>query len=503
MRQVKHKKKRKINLKLFLSPLCLILLGLSVILSYQFIVLEMIPLMLLIPVIIAIISITLIYFILVMKSKKRFIQWFSIFLSLVLIIGYSLGNLYVYKTLKMFEDISDTSDNTIITVSFITLKDSPANSLEDLGNAFIGVIEVNESDLDATTKKINEKGVGFQTIYYPYNDAMFEGLYNGEVDVIAFNEAYRQTILDEGLFPSLEEDTKTIDTTQYEVEKQYSSNPVSNVTQDPFTVLISGNDDYGQMATITRSDVNMLATVNPQTNTVLFTSIPRDYYVPQVCDKKNGCLSGEYDKLTHTGLHGVDTTKSTIEKFLDVEINYTVRVNFSSVISLVDALDGIDVYVEPGLAVDSFWTRPEDGVVEGVNHLNGVQALAFSRERYAYADGDAQRVRNQQLVILGILDKLLSPSVLINYGRFMDALGGAFETTMSSKEMSTLVKYQLTLMPEWRFEQYSLTGEVDMGMSAEIGDYVSVMYPDEQSVLTAKNKIDSVLLGKSSEDILD
>ena len=210
--------------------------------------------------------------------------------------------------------------------------------------------------------------------------------------------------------------TSVVNQTVYYTKRETKTDTVKdsvNVATKPFTILISGNDSYGGLTSNSRSDSNMLVTVNPSTHTVLMTSIPRDYYETIQCgdtDTGLACPQDERDKLTHSGLYGIDTTEKTIEEFLDITINYHVRVNFSSLTNLVDALGGIDVFVEEGLAVEQFnadWSL--QGVTEGWNHLDGKRALAFARERYAYTDGDAQRVKNQQIVIQAMISKIASP----------------------------------------------------------------------------------------------
>ena len=168
---------------------------------------------------------------------------------------------------------------------------------------------------------------------------------------------------------------------------------------------------------------------------------------------------------------------------------------------MVDAIGGIDVTVAPGYAVDSFLMIPSFSVHEGVNHLNGQQALAYSRERYAYTEGDRQRTKNQQQVLMGIVDKITSPAIVTNYASIMDTLSNTFSTTMSSQEISDLIKYQLNSNPKWKMEQYMVNGTGDTLMCAELGDAAYVMVPDQSTVTTAKNKINAVLAGKSADDV--
>jgi anionic cell wall polymer biosynthesis LytR-Cps2A-Psr (LCP) family protein len=188
---------------------------------------------------------------------------------------------------------------------------------------------------------------------------------------------------------------------------------------------------------------------------------------------------------------------------LDIEINYIVRVNFSSLTNLVDALGGIDVYVEDGLAVEQFWTNPTLGVDEGWNHLDGEGALAFSRERYSYVDGDLQRIRNQQIVLKAILNKVLSVDMIWTYPDFMEALMVAFDTNVTSDEIRSLIKMQLIEGVEWEMESYALRGYVTDAWCTALQSTASVTIPYEETITAAKEKIEAVLNGESSTTIAD
>ena len=212
-------------------------------------------------------------------------------------------------------------------------------------------------------------------------------------------------------------------------------------------------------------------------------------------------MQGALDKITHTGMHGTNTTKRTVEQLLGIEINYTFKVGFDTVTDLVNAVGGIDVTVEPGYECNNFLHAPGLSVHAGVNHLNGEQALGYARERYAYTEGDRQRTKNQQQVLMGIIDKITSPAIVTNYASIMDSMANTFSTTMSNDEITDLIKYQLNKNPKWKMEQYMVDGTGDTLMCAELGDAASVMVPDQSTVKKAKDKISAVLAGNSSEDV--
>ena len=172
------------------------------------------------------------------------------------------------------------------------------------------------------------------------------------------------------------------------------------ITKQPFIVFLSGMDVYGDMDETSRSDVNMIACVNPTAKQVLLISIPRDAYV-----EIPGITYGEKDKLTHAGMYGIQYSIASVENIFDIDISYYVRINFTSLITMVDALGGIDVNSECAFSTyykqyneeTDTWSYYE--YAKGINHLDGIHALAFARERMNLVGGDYQRGRNQQAVI--------------------------------------------------------------------------------------------------------
>ena len=342
----------------------------------------------------------------------------------------------------------------------------------------------------------------FQVNSYDSVEKEVEALYNNEVQAIILNESYRTNVLEYEPYANFNNEVRSIDEVVYYTKVDNEAMAVPEITKNAFNILISGNDTYGDVGELSRSDVNMVVTVNPQTRTVLLTSIPRDCYVEFVCDEQDACLAGASDKITHTGLHGINTTKKTVENLLGITVNYTFRANFSSVMEIVDAIGGIDVEIPEGMAVETFYANNTlEGVHEGMNHLQGERALAFARERYAYIDGDNQRVRNQQTVLKAIFAKATSPEIIVNYSSLLDAFQGAFDTTLSQDEITTLIKYQIQENPQWKFESYQLTGEGAQLLSPELGQTAYVTVVDPYSITLAHDKIEAVLQGESADSI--
>lgn len=432
------------------------------------------------------------------SSKKETLILLGLFVVLSAV--FCLGDFYIFKTNNMFEVVSKIEKETNNTVSVYALNDSGIDDLGQLANKKVGYLDhLSTKGVSLLFETLNADGIYTDQISFSNLPLLMEKLYNHEIDAIAISDSYFTNIEDIEEYRFFGSQSHQVTSVSYYTDEVNAPLVVDDITTEPFTIFVSGNDTYGTVDALSRSDVNMLVTINPKTETILLTSLPRDTYTPIVCEPEYGCLNGQYDKLTHAGIHGIQTSKDTVENLLDIDINYTFRVNFSSVIDVVDSLGGIDVFIEEGLAVDPFFTNEERSVHEGWNHLDGQGALALSRERYAYSDGDNQRIRNQRIVLRAILNKIISSQILISYASFMDALSGAFETNLTKEEMTALIQYQLQNMPGWTIYDYSLKGYGQDAFSAELGTYASVQVPDPASIAEARANIEAVLAGKTPE----
>lgn len=496
----------KILYKIIKIILSLLLIASAIFFVYELAKLNVLPSKLLIPVIVVIVLlVSIVLLVLNFYGKNVFTKSLLTLFTVIVCVVMAFGSFYLYRTSNMFDKVTSNEGKVKNTVSIIVKKDSDIEDVKSLSNKNLGVLKtIDKSSTQKSLDDLKKENVNTSNNEYNSIQAEVEALYDDEVSAIVLNESYRDSVAENEKFMNFSDETKVIHQTVFYTEKINTTNKVDNITEHPFTVLISGSDSRNGFNEIARSDVNMLVTINPVTNTVLLTSIPRDYYVATACDASFGCQQGAQDKLTHTGLHGVETTKETIETFMGIDINYTMRVNFSSVINLVNALDGIEVNVAPGYAVPSFFTNPSYGVTEGINYLDGEGALAYARERYAYSEGDRQRVKNQQEVLLAVVKKAISPTMITNYAKFMDALSGAFETDLTSDEIQDLIQYQLNENPSWSFYQYSLDGTGSTELCAELGDVASVMLPDLNTVTRASELIDLVESGETiSEEIIN
>ena len=479
--------------------LSILLVVASFYLLYQLIKINVLPTKLLFLITIIFVLLDAIFALLLCYYTRAIVsKIICVVIALVLIFGSCMGGYYISKTGSLLTNITNVTKHAKNTVSVVVKQSSDIKNKSQLNGLSVGTLRtIGTQGSSKVLKELSKDGIVMNQSEYDSLSAMLEAFYNGEVDSIIINESSRSQILDMESYADFDNNTRVVYQTSYKVENTDKANAVTDITSKPFNVLISGSDTRGGFDENGRSDVIMVATINPKTSTILLTSVPRDFYVTTACDVADGCMQGALDKITHTGIHGTNTTKRTVEQLLGVEINYTFKVGFDTVTDLVDALGGVDVYVEPGYAV----TNQYFSVHEGVNHLNGHDALEYARERYAYTEGDRQRTKNQQQVLMGIVNEATKPSVITKYASIMDAMANTFSTTMSNEEISDLIKYQINNNPKWKMEQYMVDGTGDTLMCAELGDAASVMVPDQSTVKMAKDKINAVLAGKSADDV--
>ena len=505
----RKKKKNKRPISKFMTIFMIVSLALLI---FQIIKLNLLPAKLIVLVsLIMVILCLIILLILHFKAKKFLPRILAGFIALCMCMGLAYGNYFIFKTDNTFDVVTSLADSKATTTSIVALKSSSIKKEKDLKGKKIGtILDMDKKPTKRMLDDLNKDNIKYTTKDYSNLDELMEAFYSGEVDAICLNEKYRDILHETQAYFTFQTDTRIVHQNVHytKVEKNDNpSDPVNDISKDAFTVLVSGNDSYGTLQdSNTRSDANLLLTVNPKTGTILMTSIPRDYYVELVCpddDPELACPEGSYDKLTHSGLMGVKSTEETIEKALGIKINYNVRINFSSVVNLVDALDGIDLDIKKGEEVDIFYVNSQPGLSVGKHHVDGETALAFARERHAYLDGDNQRVRNQQKVFKAIFKRIISPKMITNYGKFMDAIAVAFDTNLSGDEISKFVKYELDNMPNWKIESYAIVAEPDYQFCYQSQSYASVVAQNDVMNEIAKKKIQAVLKGKSSTTVED
>ena len=391
------------------------------------------------------------------------------------------GGYYCVNTYSAIDEMAGQQVK-IDEISCIVLKDDPAQSIYDTKDYTFGILAAN--DRENTNKALAEvqAAIGKEpaTIEYQDNDTLIDALYAKDVNVIVINEANRSPI--EEYYKTFSDDTRVLNTHKVETVIQ-EDEKLDDITKTPFNVYLSGIDVYGSIKTTSRSDVNVIVTVNPNTKQILLTSTPRDYYVPLTVS------NGIPDKLTHAGIHGVDCSIGTLENLYGIDIDYYVRVHFTSVRKIVDLLGGVKVYSDYDFTSD--WGP---SFKKGYNQVNGKQALAFCRERHHFANGDYQRGRDHQHMIEAILNKAMSPDILPNYADLLKTASKNFQTNMSTKEITALAKMQLNDMSQWTIKYANAAGQ---GASKTTYSYQSrklyVCVPDYNSVAKITKRINKVL----------
>lgn len=361
----------------------------------------------------------------------------------------------------------------------LVLDESEYEELNDLDNATIGHLDENVHEgLNSAIEKIDQQ-IDFESVVLDDINSLVDNLEIEEVDAIILEDA-QITMLEEDN-NGLMDNFRIIASFDIETEIEVVSKEV-NVTEDSYNILITGIDSYGSITRVSRSDVNMIVSVNPKDKKILLTSIPRDYYV-YLSDY------GDYDKLTHTGIYGIDVTTKALEDLLDIDINYYVKVNFTTLVDIVDELGGITVNSNYDFtSIDGYHFS------KGENNLNGKEALSFARERQAFSEGDRVRVENQQLVLTAIINKVLSAGIITNYNSLLNALSGEFLTNITNKEITDLIKWQIDGMYSWDIETISLDGSNAFDYTYSYKNQkLYVMMPYPESVNSAKEKINSVL----------
>lgn len=412
---------------------------------------------------------------------------FTVGMVLTLVISIFFGCIfyYVYGGLSTLEDITGIRYETVVYGVYVRTED-PAQTIEDAGNYSFGVIS--DLDRDDTDKVISdiEDDVGHSISTVNYSDMMTEvnALLNSETGAMIMNEANVGVIETMDGYDNIEDRIREIGT--YSISRLIYTAPDENAeinAEETFAVYISGIDVYGDTNTVSRSDVNIIAVVNPTTHQVLLVSTPRDFYVPL------SISNGVKDKLTHAGLYGIDCSVETLEMLYDMDIDYSLRVNFTGFKNIIDALGGVTVHS------DYAFTTGIGGysIVQGDNYLNGDQALGFARERHAFAEGDRQRGSNQMEVIKAVIKKMTSPAILMNYTEVMSGLSGSVNSTIPDELVSALVSDQLDSGEEWDVQSYSVNGTNSSGTTYSIpSQSLYVMEPDMNTVNQAIAYIDAV-----------
>ncbi|MGB4610747.1 MAG: LCP family protein [Saccharofermentanales bacterium] len=391
---------------------------------------------------------------------------------------------FLFTTVRVLESMSISHET--VTYDIRVMQDSPLEGLTDLNGHVLGVSgdEKDENITNAQNQISKQNNITFNITKTNGFVDNVNSLYAGGVDAILFNTSDYDSI--SSIYPDFEEETRILGTAEVMEQLLLKPNRV-NTHKEGFSMYISGIDTYGELASVSRSDVNIIVTVNPQTKKILMTTIPRDSYVEIYG------TNGGYDKLTHAGIYGIETSINTIANFLQTDINYYSRVNFTSLIELVDVLGGIEVENPYAFPTNDGRYYFEEGTI----YLDGDQALAFSRERYNLPEGDIGRGRNQMRVIEAMINKVTRKENLANAASLLTRFNQFAETNMPTSDIMNLVNVSFS-GDSWQIEKTDLAGSGRMDLpSYAMPGYQLYMYdPDPESAAAIRQAIEDTLNAK-------
>lgn len=423
-------------------------------------------------------------------------------LTMALLIVLMIGTPYLTKAVSTLNKLTGVNVE-VADVGVYVKNESPIQDLSGLNGKTVGILGILDRDnTDKALQEMRNQAGTLDTTEYIGLSELADGLMEEEVDAILLNNAFLDLLTETEGYEDILDKIHEIHTQQTEtvIEK------VEDETKDKwnildlfggeeeeerqdrvFTMYISGIDNRGGLIAKSRSDVNILATVNVDTRQVLLVSTPRDYYVPLPIS------NGQCDKLTHAGIYGVDVSIGTLEMLYGIDIDYYFRVNFSGFEKIIDALGGVTVNSDYDFSADGYYFQ------KGENHVNGSQALAFARERKSFKEGDRQRGRNQMAVIKAVINKAMSPAILSGYADIMESVAGSFETSMPYDLIAELVRDMLEKGGSWNIVSYSVNGSGDSRRPYSMSTNAYVMIPDQETVDTAIEKINQVMNGETVE----
>lgn len=444
-----------------------------IILSFSVLRLDILPDKYLIIYFILISILSIIFGLITFINKNKIIRYIITFIIILIsILSCFISFIVLDKANPFLENIEEVEEVSIYYL--ISLKESNYKDIVDLKDKSIG-ISSNGTDYNAI-KLLNDK-IKYNVVKYDNLFELYDDLLNNKLDCIYIDSNIKM------LFDEVVNDfsDKTMIISELNIKSSMESNDEEiNNFKDSINIYISGIDTYGSIDKVSRSDVNIIMSINQKKKKILLTTIPRDTYV------KLHDTNGPKDKLTHAGIYGINMSLTTLEDFLGIDIDYYVRVNLDTLISTIDAVGGVDVYSDVTFKVGKY------NFNEGYNHMNGKQALAFSRERKQFSEGDNLRGKHQQAVITGIVEKVTSSKTLLsNYTNILSSLSNSFQSDIDDSIIRAFVKEQLNSMSSWDVKSISIEGN---GSYTRLtysmpGRNLYVMIPDEKTVINARNEI--------------
>ena len=412
------------------------------------------------------------------KTKK------SPLVTTVVLVIFSLVSLVGIFGFKQMIDITNRMNQTAafseVEMSIVVPKESDIKDVSQLTSvqAPTKVDKNNIEILMSALKKDKKVDVKVDDVA-SYQEA-YDNLKSGKSKAMVLSGSYASLL--ESVDSNYASNLKTIYT--YKIKKK-NSNSANQVDSRVFNIYISGIDTYGPISTVSRSDVNIIMTVNMNTHKILLTTTPRDAYV-----KIPGGGADQYDKLTHAGIYGVETSEQTLEDLYGIKIDYYARINFTSFLKLIDQLGGVTVHN------DQAFTQEKFDFPVGDIQMNSEQALGFVRERYNLDGGDNDRGKNQEKVISAILNKLASLKSVSNFTSIVNNLQDSVQTNMSLNTINALANTQLDSGSKFTVTSQAVTGTGSTGQLISYAMPNSSLYMmklDNSSVESASQAIKKLM----------
>jgi len=414
------------------------------------------------------------------KTKK------SALVTTVVLVIFSLVSLVGIFGFKQMIDITNRMNQTAafseVEMSIVVPKESDIKDVSQLTSvqAPTKVDKNNIETLMSALKKDKKVDVKVDDVA-SYQEA-YDNLKSGKSKAMVLSGSYASLL--ESVDSNYASNLKTIYT--YKIKKK-NSNSAKQVDSKVFNIYISGIDTYGSISTVSRSDVNIIMTVNMNTHKILLTTTPRDAYV-----KIPGGGADQYDKLTHAGIYGVETSEQTLENLYGIKIDYYARINFTSFLKLIDQLGGVTVHNDQ--AFTSLHGKFDFPV--GDIQMNSEQALGFVRERYSLDGGDNDRGKNQEKVISAIVNKLASLKSVSNFTSIVNNLQDSVQTNMSLDTINALANTQLDSGSKFTVTSQAVTGTGSTGQLTSYAMPNSSLYMmklDDSSVASASQAIKNLM----------
>ena len=363
-----------------------------------------------------------------------------------------------------------------------------------LGETFLVQKDIDKDNQDFAMEKLAElfEIESFKTKEYNSLWNSYDALLNGEGKVLVMNSTYEDIVSDIKGYEDFKKNTRVVYTFTKIVEKPVP--PEVEVVSDAFSVLIAGNDTYGGISTYGRTDVVMIATINPKTKQAVLVSFPRDSYMG------NPAYGYRKDKLTHMGVSGIGNTMAALSNYTGVNVEFYAMTNFTAFVRIIDALGGVDIYNPYTFSTNNAKNTWDGVFYEGNIHLDGTKALAYCRERFNLPNGDFGRAEHENIVMRAIMNKLMSSAILTNFNSVLNSMSGMVATNFPTASMFELVKMQLNDMQPWHIVSKSLKGSTGSASCAAAGgEMLSCVFLYDEQINEAISLMNKVINGEILE----